>query len=69
MSAPLRARTVGVIGTGRVGAVLGAALAAAGLDVVAATGGSPASAARAMASWRTLAFATTPPPSSSRGTS
>ena len=40
MSAPQRARplTVGLIGTGRVGAVLGAALAAAGHRVVAASG-------------------------------
>ncbi|MEU4679774.1 DUF2520 domain-containing protein [Micromonospora sp. NPDC023737] len=35
-----RSLTVGVIGTGRVGAVLGAALSAAGHPVVAATGGS-----------------------------
>ncbi|MBM7807222.1 putative short-subunit dehydrogenase-like oxidoreductase (DUF2520 family) [Geodermatophilus bullaregiensis] len=45
-SAPARLR-VGVIGAGRVGAVLGAALAAAGHDVVAAAGLSPASAERA----------------------
>ncbi|MEU9509488.1 Rossmann-like and DUF2520 domain-containing protein [Micromonospora sp. NPDC048170] len=41
-----RPLTVGVVGTGRVGAVLGAALAAAGHRVVAATGGSGASRAR-----------------------
>ncbi|WP_405091517.1 DUF2520 domain-containing protein [Micromonospora sp. NBC_01392] len=58
MSAPLRPRvhraplafprtlTVGVLGTGRVGAVLGAALAAAGHRVVAASGASGASRAR-----------------------
>ncbi|PTA44101.1 Rossmann-like and DUF2520 domain-containing protein [Micromonospora sp. RP3T] len=58
MSAPLRPRvhraplafprtlTVGVLGTGRVGAVLGAALAAAGHLVVAASGASGASRAR-----------------------
>jgi predicted short-subunit dehydrogenase-like oxidoreductase (DUF2520 family) len=45
-SAPARLR-VGVIGAGRVGAVLGAALAAAGHDVVAASGLSTASAERA----------------------
>ncbi|MGY1781027.1 Rossmann-like and DUF2520 domain-containing protein [Geodermatophilus sp. SYSU D01036] len=45
-SAPARLR-VGVIGAGRVGAVLGAALAAAGHDVVAASGVSTASAERA----------------------
>jgi predicted short-subunit dehydrogenase-like oxidoreductase (DUF2520 family) len=45
-SAPARLR-VGVIGAGRVGAVLGAALAAAGHDVVAAAGLSAASAERA----------------------
>ncbi|MEV4466265.1 Rossmann-like and DUF2520 domain-containing protein [Micromonospora echinofusca] len=39
--------TVGVVGSGRVGAVLGAALAAAGHRVVAATAGSGASRARA----------------------
>ncbi len=44
--APARLR-VGVIGAGRVGAVLGAALAAAGHDVVAASGVSTASARRA----------------------
>ncbi|MGY1834058.1 Rossmann-like and DUF2520 domain-containing protein [Blastococcus sp. SYSU DS0510] len=44
--APARLR-VGVIGAGRVGAVLGAALAAAGHDVVAASGLSAASAERA----------------------
>src|SRR3954466_1123639 len=44
--APARLR-VGVIGAGRVGAVLGAALAAAGHDVVAAAGLSAASAERA----------------------
>src|SRR5687768_17403507 len=44
--APARLR-VGVIGAGRVGAVLGAALAAAGHDVVAASGVSTASAERA----------------------
>jgi predicted short-subunit dehydrogenase-like oxidoreductase (DUF2520 family) len=44
--APARLR-VGVIGAGRVGAVLGAALAAAGHDVVAASGLSTASAERA----------------------
>jgi predicted short-subunit dehydrogenase-like oxidoreductase (DUF2520 family) len=49
MSASQRALppTVGLIGTGRVGAVLAAALAAAGHPVVAATGGSPDSRARA----------------------
>lgn len=49
MSAPQRARSlaVGVIGTGRVGAVLGAALAAAGHRVVAAVGVSTDSVARA----------------------
>ncbi|MEU8299232.1 Rossmann-like and DUF2520 domain-containing protein [Micromonospora sp. NPDC048909] len=41
-----RTLTVGVIGAGRVGAVLGAALAAAGHRVVAVTGGSGASRAR-----------------------
>ncbi|WFE37197.1 Rossmann-like and DUF2520 domain-containing protein [Micromonospora sp. WMMD998] len=58
MSAPLRPRalraplafprtlSVGVLGAGRVGAVLGAALAAAGHRVVAASGGSGASHAR-----------------------
>src|ERR1700712_2393089 len=46
MSAPQR-RSVGVIGTGRVGAVLGAALAAAGHHVVAATGVSADSVDRA----------------------
>jgi predicted short-subunit dehydrogenase-like oxidoreductase (DUF2520 family) len=45
-TAPARLR-VGVIGAGRVGAVLGAALAAAGHDVVAAAGLSAASAERA----------------------
>ncbi|NYJ06078.1 Rossmann-like and DUF2520 domain-containing protein [Petropleomorpha daqingensis] len=45
-AAPARLR-VGVIGAGRVGAVLGAALAAAGHDVVAAAGLSSASAERA----------------------
>jgi predicted short-subunit dehydrogenase-like oxidoreductase (DUF2520 family) len=45
-SAPARLR-VGVVGAGRVGAVLGAALAAAGHDVVAAAGLSTASAERA----------------------
>ena len=45
-AAPARLR-VGVIGAGRVGAVLGAALAAAGHDVVAASGLSTASAERA----------------------
>ena len=45
-TAPARLR-VGVIGAGRVGAVLGAALAAAGHDVVAASGVSAASARRA----------------------
>src|SRR3954452_11590558 len=45
-AAPARLR-VGVIGAGRVGAVLGAALAAAGHDVVAAAGLSTASAQRA----------------------
>ncbi|SFK88606.1 Rossmann-like and DUF2520 domain-containing protein [Geodermatophilus ruber] len=45
-SAPARLR-VGVVGAGRVGAVLGAALAAAGHDVVAAAGLSAASAERA----------------------
>jgi predicted short-subunit dehydrogenase-like oxidoreductase (DUF2520 family) len=38
--------TVGVVGAGRVGAVLGAALAAAGHRVVAASGASPVSRAR-----------------------
>src|SRR6185312_5495698 len=49
MSAPQRARslTVGLIGTGRVGSVLAAALAAAGHRTVAATGGSPDSLDRA----------------------
>ncbi|HEV7653691.1 MAG TPA: DUF2520 domain-containing protein [Mycobacteriales bacterium] len=48
MSASKRRRlAVGVIGTGRVGAVLGAALAAAGHDVVAATGVSAGSVERA----------------------
>jgi predicted short-subunit dehydrogenase-like oxidoreductase (DUF2520 family) len=47
MSAPQRALTVGLVGTGRVGAVLAAALAAAGHRIVAATGGSPESRARA----------------------
>jgi predicted short-subunit dehydrogenase-like oxidoreductase (DUF2520 family) len=46
ITAPARLR-VGVIGAGRVGAVLGAALAAAGHDVVAAAGLSAASAERA----------------------
>ncbi|MCM0678771.1 DUF2520 domain-containing protein, partial [Micromonospora phytophila] len=41
-----RTLTVGVIGAGRVGAVLGAALAAAGHRVVAAAGGSGATRAR-----------------------
>ncbi|MGI5524335.1 Rossmann-like and DUF2520 domain-containing protein [Micromonospora sp. CA-259024] len=41
-----RLLTVGVVGAGRVGAVLGAALAAAGHQVVAVTGGSGASRAR-----------------------
>ena len=45
-TAPARLR-VGIIGAGRVGAVLGAALAAAGHDVVAASGLSAASAERA----------------------
>src|SRR3954467_15401505 len=45
-TAPARLR-VGIIGAGRVGAVLGAALAAAGHDVVAAAGLSTASAERA----------------------
>jgi predicted short-subunit dehydrogenase-like oxidoreductase (DUF2520 family) len=45
-TAPARLR-VGVVGAGRVGAVLGAALAAAGHDVVAAAGLSAASAERA----------------------
>jgi predicted short-subunit dehydrogenase-like oxidoreductase (DUF2520 family) len=45
-SAPARLR-VGVIGAGRVGSVLGAALAGAGHDVVAASGVSAASAGRA----------------------
>ncbi|MGY1812952.1 Rossmann-like and DUF2520 domain-containing protein [Blastococcus sp. SYSU D00820] len=45
-AAPARLR-VGVVGAGRVGAVLGAALAAAGHDVVAAAGLSAASAERA----------------------
>src|SRR3954452_21054841 len=44
--APARLR-VGIVGAGRVGAVLGAALAAAGHDVVAAAGLSAASAERA----------------------
>src|SRR4051795_12559388 len=43
-TAPARLR-VGIVGAGRVGAVLGAALAAAGHDVVAAAGLSTASAA------------------------
>jgi predicted short-subunit dehydrogenase-like oxidoreductase (DUF2520 family) len=49
MSAPQRGRplTVGLIGTGRVGAVLAPALAAAGHRIVAATGGSPDSRDRA----------------------
>jgi len=47
MSAPQRPLTVGLIGTGRVGSVLAAALAAAGHHVVAATGGSPDSVDRA----------------------
>jgi predicted short-subunit dehydrogenase-like oxidoreductase (DUF2520 family) len=38
MSAELRSRTVGIIGTGRVGSVLGAALADAGHPVIAAPG-------------------------------
>ncbi|MFC4019778.1 Rossmann-like and DUF2520 domain-containing protein [Micromonospora sp. GCM10011542] len=45
-SAPPRFLTVGVVGAGRVGAVLGAALAAAGHRVVAVTGGSGATRAR-----------------------
>src|SRR3954451_5219614 len=45
-AAPARLR-VGIIGAGRVGAVLGAALSAAGHDVVAASGVSAASAERA----------------------
>src|SRR3954447_11821397 len=45
-AAPARLR-VGIIGAGRVGAVLGAALVAAGHDVVAASGLSAASAERA----------------------
>jgi predicted short-subunit dehydrogenase-like oxidoreductase (DUF2520 family) len=50
MSAAQRAhsRTVGLIGTGRVGSVLTAALAAAGHQIVAATGGSPDSLDRAV---------------------
>jgi predicted short-subunit dehydrogenase-like oxidoreductase (DUF2520 family) len=47
MSAPQRPLTVGLIGTGRVGSVLAAALAAAGHRILAATGGSPDSADRA----------------------
>jgi len=47
MSAPQRPLTVGLIGTGRVGSVLAAALAAAGHRIVAATGGSPDSIDRA----------------------
>jgi predicted short-subunit dehydrogenase-like oxidoreductase (DUF2520 family) len=49
MSASQRARraSVGLIGTGRVGSVLAAALAATGHPVIAATGGSPDSLARA----------------------
>jgi predicted short-subunit dehydrogenase-like oxidoreductase (DUF2520 family) len=47
MTAPLRELTVGVIGAGRVGAVLGAALARAGHRVVAAAAVSAASQARA----------------------
>ncbi|MDG4822435.1 DUF2520 domain-containing protein [Asanoa sp. WMMD1127] len=39
-------QTIGIIGTGRVGAVLGAALRAAGHDVVAASGGSAAAQGR-----------------------
>jgi predicted short-subunit dehydrogenase-like oxidoreductase (DUF2520 family) len=46
MSAPSRVFTVGVVGAGRVGAVLGAALAAAGHRVVAASGVSAGSKAR-----------------------
>ncbi|MGZ4573332.1 MAG: NAD(P)-binding domain-containing protein, partial [Blastococcus sp.] len=45
-AAPARLR-VGIVGAGRVGAVLGAALSAAGHDVVAAAGLSTASAERA----------------------
>ncbi|MFF4878501.1 Rossmann-like and DUF2520 domain-containing protein [Micromonospora sp. NPDC000668] len=45
-SVPSRFLTVGVVGAGRVGAVLGAALAAAGHRVVAVAGGSGASRAR-----------------------
>src|SRR3954454_2324233 len=45
-AAPARLR-VGIVGAGRVGAVLGAALAAAGHDVIAAAGLSTASAERA----------------------
>jgi predicted short-subunit dehydrogenase-like oxidoreductase (DUF2520 family) len=47
MSAPQRPLTVGLVGTGRVGSVLAAALAAAGHRIVAATGGSPDSVDRA----------------------
>jgi predicted short-subunit dehydrogenase-like oxidoreductase (DUF2520 family) len=47
MSALQRPLTVGLIGTGRVGTVLAAALTAAGHRVVAATGGSPDSVDRA----------------------
>jgi predicted short-subunit dehydrogenase-like oxidoreductase (DUF2520 family) len=46
MSAVLRGRTVGIVGAGRVGSVLGAALADAGCPVVAASGDSTASRAR-----------------------
>jgi predicted short-subunit dehydrogenase-like oxidoreductase (DUF2520 family) len=41
MSASVRPRTVGIIGAGRVGGVVGAALRAAGYAVVAASGGTP----------------------------
>ncbi|HEY2674750.1 MAG TPA: NAD(P)-binding domain-containing protein, partial [Rugosimonospora sp.] len=42
MSASPRVKTVGIIGAGRVGSVLGAALAGAGYDVIGASGRSPA---------------------------
>jgi predicted short-subunit dehydrogenase-like oxidoreductase (DUF2520 family) len=44
---PGRSMEIGIVGVGRVGAVLGAALARAGHRIVAASGGSPNSAARA----------------------
>ena len=60
-AAPARLR-VGIVGAGRVGAVLGAALTAAGHDVVAAAGLSSASADRAA---RLLPGVPSPRPSSS----